>query len=102
MDPVLHLMHVRGVVRQAIKLVKGVNIKTSSDRLTLEVFSVVGWFKVARGGEAHWRGSAEGFTGRGLPWCALADVIAQECGKDWDHALPSSAPMSAIFLKCLA
>lgn len=50
MDPVLRLMHVRGVVRQAIKLVKGVNIKTSSDRLTLEVFSVIGWFKVAKGG----------------------------------------------------
>lgn len=46
MEPVLRLMHMRGVVRQALKLVKGVNIKLSDSAMTIEVFSVIGWLKV--------------------------------------------------------
>ena len=49
MEPVLRLMHVRGLVRQAIKLVKGMHIKHSEDSFTVEVFSYIGWFKASPG-----------------------------------------------------
>eukprot|EP00195_Chlamydomonas_chlamydogama_P007127 CAMPEP_0202896284 /NCGR_PEP_ID=MMETSP1392-20130828/5314_1 /ASSEMBLY_ACC=CAM_ASM_000868 /TAXON_ID=225041 /ORGANISM="Chlamydomonas chlamydogama, Strain SAG 11-48b" /LENGTH=254 /DNA_ID=CAMNT_0049581579 /DNA_START=109 /DNA_END=874 /DNA_ORIENTATION=- len=46
MDKAMTLMHLSGVVRQAVKLVKGVNIKQDDTTFTMEVFSYIGWFKV--------------------------------------------------------
>jgi hypothetical protein len=46
MDKVLQAMGMRGIMRQAVRLLKGMNIKHSDDTFTLEVFSHIGWFKV--------------------------------------------------------
>lgn len=46
MDKVLQAMGMRGLMRQAVRLLKGMNIKHSDDAFTIEVFSHIGWFKM--------------------------------------------------------
>lgn len=46
MSAALDLMHMGGLTRQAVKLVKGLEIKQDEANFTMAVFSVIGWFKV--------------------------------------------------------
>ncbi len=51
--PFLDLMHVGGIVRQAAKLVKGVQIQQSDSTLTVAVLSPLSWFKVRAESRQH-------------------------------------------------
>ncbi|GIL61665.1 hypothetical protein Vafri_16085 [Volvox africanus] len=60
MEDAMNLMRLNGVVRQAVKLVKGVNIQVDRDNFTFTVFSFISWFKVKEvypmnGEERHYR-----------------------------------------------
>lgn len=46
MDHMLRLMGLKGVVRQAVRLLRGVHIQHTDESVQLQVFSVLGWFKV--------------------------------------------------------
>ncbi|GLI66406.1 hypothetical protein VaNZ11_010167 [Volvox africanus] len=46
MEDAMNLMRLNGIIRQAVKLVKGVNIKVDRDNFTFTVFSFISWFKV--------------------------------------------------------
>eukprot|EP00955_Chlamydomonas_euryale_P115013 366322-Chlamydomonas_euryale.AAC.9 len=45
MDSALQLMGMRGIVRKALCLLRGMNISQTGTSVTFEVFSVLGWFK---------------------------------------------------------
>lgn len=47
MDQALSLMSLGGIMRQAIKLVKGIKIAQDEETFTMSVFSVFSWFKVS-------------------------------------------------------
>ncbi|GIL92453.1 hypothetical protein Vretimale_6445 [Volvox reticuliferus] len=60
MEDAMNLMRLNGIVRQAVKLVKGVHIKVEPDNFTFTVFSFISWFKVKEvypmnGDERHYR-----------------------------------------------
>ena len=46
LDDALRLMQLGGIMRQAVKLVRGVSIEQSSEEFVFRVFSVLTWFKV--------------------------------------------------------
>jgi hypothetical protein len=46
MDPALNLMRMNGIMRQAVKLIKGIKINLDQDHFELVVFSIIRWFKV--------------------------------------------------------
>ncbi|GFR45809.1 hypothetical protein Agub_g7265 [Astrephomene gubernaculifera] len=46
MEAALDMVHLNGLVRQAVKLVRGVRIEHDSETFIFAVFSVVSWFKV--------------------------------------------------------
>ncbi len=51
MEPALRMMRMNGIMRTAIRLIKGVRIRLERDSFELAVFSVFAWFKVR--GMAH-------------------------------------------------
>ncbi|PNW86962.1 hypothetical protein CHLRE_02g103150v5 [Chlamydomonas reinhardtii] len=46
MEAAMNMMHLNGIVRQAVKLVRGVRIDLTPEQFTFTVFSYIGWFKV--------------------------------------------------------
>ncbi|KXZ46597.1 hypothetical protein GPECTOR_42g808 [Gonium pectorale] len=46
MEGAMNLMHLNGIVRQAVKLVRGVRIDQQPEAFNFTVFSVISWFKV--------------------------------------------------------
>ncbi len=46
MDDAIKLMGLGGLIRTAIKLIRGVQIKQDEENFTMAVFSVFSWFKV--------------------------------------------------------
>ncbi len=42
----MSLMHLGGIIRQAVKLVRGVHIDQDDTTFALTVFSIISWFKV--------------------------------------------------------
>eukprot|EP00879_Flechtneria_rotunda_P017482 GHRR01018330.1.p1 GENE.GHRR01018330.1~~GHRR01018330.1.p1 ORF type:complete len:164 (+),score=27.51 GHRR01018330.1:115-606(+) len=46
MEPAMTLMRLNGVVRTAVKLVKGVKLHLTEESFVFAVFSVISWFKV--------------------------------------------------------
>jgi hypothetical protein len=46
MTDALRVMHIGGLLRQAIKLVRGCNITQTDDEFVMDITSVIGWFKV--------------------------------------------------------
>ena len=63
----MSLMHLGGIIRQAVKLVRGVHIDQDEATFALTVFSIISWFKVrcsAQGGVGRggWAGRAGGAT----------------------------------------
>lgn len=48
MDEAIALMALGGVMRQAIRLIRGVQIKQDQQQFEMAVFSVLSWFKVRR------------------------------------------------------
>ncbi|KAG2454616.1 hypothetical protein HYH02_000457 [Chlamydomonas schloesseri] len=57
MEAAMNMMHLNGIVRQAVKLVRGVRIDLTRENFTFTVFSYIGWFKVKEvypmSGEVH-------------------------------------------------
>ncbi|GLC37616.1 hypothetical protein PLESTM_000627200 [Pleodorina starrii] len=46
MEHAMNLMRLNGIVRQAVKMVRGVRIDVDPNNFTFTVFSVISWFKV--------------------------------------------------------
>lgn len=46
MEAALDLIHVGGLLRSAIKLIKGIKVTQDQGTFTMAVFSVLTWFKV--------------------------------------------------------
>ncbi|GBF99971.1 hypothetical protein Rsub_12664 [Raphidocelis subcapitata] len=46
MTDALRVMQIGGIMRQAIKLVRGCNISQTDDEFVMDITSVIGWFKV--------------------------------------------------------
>lgn len=46
MEAAMSLMHLGGIIRQAVKLVRGVHIDQDETTFALTVFSIISWFKV--------------------------------------------------------
>ncbi|KAG1673095.1 hypothetical protein FOA52_013165 [Chlamydomonas sp. UWO 241] len=46
MESVLQLMGLHGIVRKAVSLLRGVHIRHDDQSIALDVFSVLGWFKM--------------------------------------------------------
>jgi hypothetical protein len=53
MDRALALMGLGGVMRQAIRLIKGVQISQDQQAFEMAVFSVFAWFKVGPAAGLH-------------------------------------------------
>jgi hypothetical protein len=49
MDAAMHLIHLNALMRQAVKLIKGVQLSIEEDRFKFAVFSAISWFKVRAG-----------------------------------------------------
>lgn len=45
----MRLVHLNALMRQAVKLIRGVQLSIEEDRFKFAVFSAISWFKV-RGG----------------------------------------------------
>jgi hypothetical protein len=60
MEAALDLIHVGGLLRSAIKLIKGIKVTQDQGTFTMAVFSVLTWFKVGggwmqgQGVQSHW------------------------------------------------
>ncbi|EFJ41823.1 hypothetical protein VOLCADRAFT_98222 [Volvox carteri f. nagariensis] len=52
MENAMNLMRLNGIVRQAVKLVKGVQIEFEPENFTFIVFSFISWFKFKSGRES--------------------------------------------------
>jgi hypothetical protein len=48
MNEALRVMGIGGLMRQAIKLVRGCDIKQTEEEFTMDITSVIGWFKARR------------------------------------------------------
>lgn len=46
MDAAMRLIHLNALMRQAVKLIKGVQLSIDEDRFKFGVFSAISWFKV--------------------------------------------------------
>jgi hypothetical protein len=46
MDAAMRLIHLNGLMRQAVKLIRGVQLCIEEDRFRFSVFSAISWFKV--------------------------------------------------------
>jgi hypothetical protein len=49
MDAAMRLIHLNGLMRQAVKLIRGVQLCIEEDRFRFSVFSAISWFKVRLG-----------------------------------------------------
>jgi hypothetical protein len=64
MDRAIALLRLGGIMRQAIRLIKGIQIKQDQQAFEMAVFSVFAWFKV--GGPVG--GPVGGWVGGGGRW----------------------------------
>jgi hypothetical protein len=46
MEPALALVHVNGITRTAVRLIKGMKLSLDEEHFVFSVFSVISWFKV--------------------------------------------------------
>lgn len=46
MDAAMRLIHLNAIMRQAVKLIRGVQLGIREDELHFAVFSAISWFKV--------------------------------------------------------
>jgi hypothetical protein len=71
MDAAVRLIHLNALMRQAVKLIKGVQLSIDEDRFKFGVFSAISWFKVGEGWQQPWE---QGGGGWGCLMCR------SECG----------------------
>jgi hypothetical protein len=63
MSDAITLMGLSGLMRQAIKLIKGITLTQDDTSFSMAVFSVLSWFKVGR---MWWNGSCSLMCGSGF------------------------------------
>jgi len=78
MTDALRVMAIGGLMRQAIKLVRGCNISQTEDEFIMDITSVIGWFKVRRGW-CREGGLLVGWPGW-VAWLGLVRVFAAATG----------------------
>lgn len=49
LEPAIRLIHLNRVMRQAVRLIRGVQLGIEQDQLRFSVFSAIPWFKVGAG-----------------------------------------------------
>lgn len=59
LEPAIQLIHLNRVMRQAVRLIRGVQLGIEQEQLRFSVFSAIPWFKVRAPGRAGVRGSRE-------------------------------------------
>lgn len=55
LEPAIQLIHLNRVMRQAVRLIRGVQLGIEQEQLRFSVFSAIPWFKVRAPGRAEAR-----------------------------------------------